>query len=711
MKLRLLLLSLLFFLSPFCLSAQEPGPGEIFREIILRVDTNQYLYSRDRISYNKEPHLPFRYTTEDEVAEFDLVPADTVIVEQISLIPSGDYELIDSLMDMNGDYYRFKVRFQNITETDFLKILLSVRTAGDEKPGKHEIRLLPYTPTRVQLADEVEELFIGEEKVIELISNNPQNIKEIAEWTRINGIDYRITRDFNQLRLHLLPNTLGRQEFRIELQTFKPFLTGRGQLDFSFPEIRKSLTVKQTRLQFLNIDKREVTLNEENRQTGIEVQMDNSRLLRMQKTYRVENREEPGGTLIAEIFTRNELTNNRVVCWLRVYNYHRKSDGYLYIKDGDQSLFITNIDITPQTSIEKVSILHEGNNWTENLSVNPGEVVDIKIEGQALHKASFFFEDLKNLEQDTTIRNENLVIYKVQIPLDINKKTVNLYNHGHPTGYQLKIREFRRPRPLDFVYVNFGNRNLEVDAVTGPVMYDQTITDVAIRFHENKIDEEEILYGNQYLKIDIKITNKEGQLLEMKSLDNILVSPGPKSKRFGYYETKNKITDQISLNNYIRKKTYDLEEWARIQLDISHQKDKYNGEGFSKTVEIILQKHYSFDIDVSFPAGLVFKKSTEEEFRNFGGISMAMIAQFSFYQKDKINRYRPYKIGAGFLALNAFNFGSDENVKRDMSIVILGSIYPTTKDAKLTFPLYIGGGYMLSGEWFMLLGPGIRVRL
>ncbi len=711
MKLHLFQLSLLILLSPFCLSAQEPGLDEIFQEIILRVDTNQYLYSQDRISYNKTAHLPFLYDKEDEVAEFDLIPADTIVIEEIGLIFSGDYELIDSLLDMNGEYYRFKVRFQNITRTDFLKILLSVKTSGDEKTYKHEIKLLPFTATRVQLADDVEELFIGEEKVVELISNNLENIKEVAEWTRGNGIDYRITRDFDQLRLHLLPNALGRRELNIKLQTFKPFLAPDGRLDFSYPRIQESMTVKQTRLQFLNIDKREVTLNEENRKEGIEIQLDNSRLLRMQKTYRIENQEETGGALIAEIFTRNELTNNRVVCWMRVFNYHRKSDGYLYIKDGDQPLFITNIDVTPQTNIEKVGVLHEGKDWSSNLNVNPGETVDIKIEGQGLHKASFFFEDVVNLEQDTTIRNENMVIYKIQIPVNINKKTINLYNHGHPTGYQLKIKEFRRPRALDFVYVNFGNRNLQVDAVTGPVMYDQTITDVVIRFNENKIDREDILYGNQYLKIDIKITNKEGQLLEMKSLDNILVSPGPKSKRYGYYETKNKITDQISLNNYIRKKTYDLEEWARVQMDISHQKDKYGGEGFSKTVEIILQKHYSFDIDVSFPAGLVFKKSTEEEFRNFGGISMAMIAQFSFYQKDKINRYRPYKIGAGFLALNAFNFGSDENVKRDMSIVILGSIYPTTKDAKLTFPLYIGGGYMLSGEWFMLLGPGIRVRL
>ncbi len=63
--------------------------------------------------------------------------------------------------------------------------------------------------------------------------------------------------------------------------------------------------------------------------------MESSRLLRMQKTYRLESQEEPGGSLIGEIFTKSSLANNRVLCILRVYNYHRKPDGYPYIKDGD----------------------------------------------------------------------------------------------------------------------------------------------------------------------------------------------------------------------------------------------------------------------------------------------------------------------------------------------------------------------------------------
>jgi hypothetical protein len=44
--------------------------------------------------------------------------------------------------------------------------------------------------------------------------------------------------------------------------------------------------------------------------------------------------------------------------------------------------------------------------------------------------------------------------------------------------------------------------------------------------------------------------------------------------------------------------------------------------------------------------------------------------------------------------------------------VVIGSLYPTTKDVKLTFPLYMGGGYLLKErKFFFLLGPGISIRL
>ena len=136
----------------------------------------------------------------------------------------------------------------------------------------------------------------------------------------------------------------------------------------------------------------------------------------------------------------------------------------------------------------------------------------------------------------------------------------------------------------------------------------------------------------------------------------------------------------------------------------------------TREFDFILSKTHSFDVEVSFPAGLITvskpdSATGDQQLGQLTGISIAMIGQFTFYHPEKINVQRPYKIGAGFLALNLFNF-SDNAADRDIGLVVLGSLYPTTKDAKLTFPLYVGGGYQLKNQkWFLLIGPGIRIRL
>ena len=87
-----------------------------------------------------------------------------------------------------------------------------------------------------------------------------------------------------------------------------------------------------------------------------------------------------------------------------------------------------------------------------------------------------------------------------------------------------------------------------------------------------------------------------------------------------------------------------------------------------------------------------------------------MIAQFTFYDAQKIRVEKPYKIGAGFIALNAFNF-SPNIQDRDLGILVLGSVYPLKNTRKLSFPLYMGFGYFLNqSKLFYLIGPGIRIN-
>ena len=338
--------------------------------------------------------------------------------------------------------------------------------------------------------------------------------------------------------------------------------------------------------------------------------------------------------------------------------------------------------------------------------------MDVKIEGDALHKAKFHFEDLIDVTRDTVIHNEQSAQFKLKIPADISKKRINIYNYNKPTGKYLQVNEYQRAKDFDYVYINYGDMSRRVSGIRGPILYEGTVRDVTLDFNTNMIDKDQF-YGKQYIDIDVKLTDKKNNLIEMRTIKNVVVCPSSHSPRYSYYSTKDCRNDNVSLNKYLRKKTYSLEPWSRIELKVSNSDAKYANEKHEKELEIVLKKRYSFDIEVSFPAGLIIisRNQSEVDLGNLSGISMAMVAQFSFYHPDKIAMYRPYKVGAGFLALNAFNYNTDKE-QRDVGLVLLGSVYPTRRDVKLSFPLYVGFGYFLNkDDLFFLVGPGIRVRL
>jgi len=690
----------------------QAGVGNLFRSVEIRMDTATFSSYQHEVNYQDEQCLYFIYNREDETAEVTFYPLSSSVYRNVSLLPSGDFDIVDSLQFFD-DAWRCKLRFRNLTLSQFLKLQVRVNTGTDDKLGV--IRLLPCTITKVGMNPGNDELFIGEEKIFDLVTNNLDNLRFSAEWTSGLPIDYRIERVENQLRLHVMPNELGIHRVRPAFHTEKPFVDmfsneivpQPAALEFVFD-------VKTSRLRFLNIDRREITLEDESRRQGTEVQLDNARLLELNRTYRIEDQENPGGALIAELFTRSYLSTDKVLCIFRAYDYHRSTEGYLYIKDRDEALFITNLNITPATSISKVSIMRPGGEWTNDLSVYPGETVQVKIEGQALYKARFYFEELTNMTIDTLILSEREVNLNLQVPITISKKRIILYNNSNPTNFVLNVKEYEVPRPFDYISLNYGDINRVLSGVHGPILYNRTIRDIIFTFNTDRIDSDNKLFGRQYLTFDVRVTGPNSELVDMRTIGNVVVCPSDNSPRYKYYDKRNCSNNEISLNKYLHRSTNDLDDWSRIYLSVKTNPEKYGGESQQKDVEIVLKKKYKFDIDVSFPAGLItVSKDTEDPenttFSNLYGISMAMVAQFAFYHPEKIAKLRPYRIGAGFLALDAFNFQSET---QDLALVALASLYPTTRDKKLAFPLYIGGGYQFKAQkWMLLIGPGISIRL
>ena len=699
------------------LSATHPARGQALRGPIvqgvgLTLDTTRYAAPAQQITVAGEPRLYFYYRADDQAAELRATPAAGP-AKRLRLLPSADFRLQDSLTRGADGSFRAMLRFRNLTATPFVRLVFAVPSDTVGRPERQQtVSLLPLTRSSLDLRVPNPELFVGEEKIIDLSTDNPANVRVTNTWTRGQDIDYKITREGAGLRLHLLPNVPGPHPLVLNLLAERPRLGPDGKLTYQYPPLRQDFVVKASRLRFLSVDRKDIAFDEAGRLQGTELILDDGQSFDLHHTYRLEAQQDPGGPLVAELYTRSYLTNNRVLCQLRVFNPHRQTGGYLYIKDGDLARYITNFDIAPRPRIAAVSVLHRGGDWTPNLAVGPGETVDVRLEGESLLKGRFHMEDLLPVPSDSSVRSDKSLIYRVRVPLNVVRRRLAILEGTTPTGFVLTVKEAQRPHPLNFVSVSYGEGPLPVTRLNGPVLYQHSIPDVVFSFNTGGIDGAQALYGKQYLTVDVRVLDAKNNLLDQRTVDNLVICPGEPSPRAAYYQDKQCQSGAFSLNSVLGRKTYDLDDWSRIVITIKHNAGQYGEPGYTQLVDLVLSRRTSFDIDVSFPAGLLTKNQGDSGYGDFSGISIATLAQLSFYAPGRINHLRPYKIGAGFVALNAFNLvGNNTDTKRDLGLVILGSVTPV-RTGRLTFPRYLGGGRLLSAsKWFYLLGPGIGVRL
>ena len=679
-----------------------------FVNMIFKIDTSVYTWEENAMMINGEMQLPFYYDSENEMAEVEMKLAEHADAAAIQLKFSNDYILVDSLLNIN-DHIRFKVKFKDLTSSNFLKFVFKDQMDSAETKF-YDLGLFPHTQTRLQMVSSNSEFFIGEEQIIDIAVSNIHNVKINNQWVNEDKANYLIRKNNDQLRVHFLPKKKGLYTWKVIIPLRKPEIVGETIIFESAPLIKR-FEIKSGRIAFLNINQLEITPSKNNQAPNI-IQIDNDVRLSLGKTYRIEDQEAPGGALIAELYTQSSLSNGKVLATLRTYAYHQKSKGYLYLKQNDKALFVTNFDITPRTKIESIYIQRPGKNWEKTQKIYPGEKINVRLEGQGLHKGKFTFEGTYQQQYDSLLRNESDIQYRIEVPLDILSNTVEIYNHSSSTGLKLNVNEYQKPKELDFVILDIDGNDYPVNTLDKPIYYEKTITDLVIKFDENRIDFSNKLFGKQFLEIDIKIKNKAGNIIELYEFEDIIVCPGTFSPRGDRYDKSDCTSSTINLNNFIKNKTSQLPEWAQIELDIKHKDNAYEAIRFNRKVAIVLKRANSYDIDVSFPAGLLVLKFDEQsDFANFGGVSLAMMAQMSFYQPGKFAEYRPYKIGAGFIFLNAFSFDENDSRGRDVGLVVLGSVYPISREKKLTFPLYAGFGYFLQEKIpFFMLGPGIQVR-
>lgn len=702
MNIKKIIFCIAIIISPFLLKSQNSW----IQDIIFRIDTNVISYKKDKIIYQNKEVVPLPYRINQEIVEISFIPDNIDLIKEIIPEISNQYNIIEEPIKTENNTFEYSIQFINATKSNFIKHKIFVINNNDDTI-QILINLQPVSSQQIQIFPSQDDLYVGEEVSWELSSNIPENILPSPLWIEKDNYRYRIIEQNNNIYLQLIPFQAGKQQFNIDVQLYKPILDNK-QFLFTYSFITPYFNVKPSRLAYLNISPTEFILQDIVNENNYEAQIDNNRALKINKTYRIEDREDKG-TLIAEIYTQKAISGNKILCNLNVYNIHSIDDGVLYIKDGDDPRFITNFTVLPKTIFKTLSISQDGKTWSSQPNVKPGDKIIVRLEGQSLHKTNLIFKGIDPSNIDTIFISSNTMEYRLNIPYNIYIPRVEILNYNNPTGFYLNVIEHQKPRDYDFLNIDYGEGFINVNEILTPIFYNKSIKNIVIKGDPSIIDNRLDLYGKQYLEIEIKIVGLRGEVIELTPWQDYTICPDSNSIRYQFYNKNDCSTLELSLNEILNKKTYSLDPWTRIIITIRHKADKYPYQIPPKVIELINERRMSFDIEVSFPAGLLTIIPNSSQISNLSGISMAMIAQFSFYQQHRYAKLLPVKLGFGFIALNAFNFSS-QNINRDMSLVALVSLYPTTKDRKLNFPLYMGGGYFLSeSKFFFLVGPGIQV--
>jgi len=701
------------FLLIFALQLSAQGPqkttAQIFKNISLKTDTMLYEMGDYRLSFNGQNYFFFRAESRTQIIEGRLFPHKTDFITNLELLPSSDFDIIDSITLINNEHYRFKIQYNNITQVQHPSLIFKI---GDRNGDiiNHEIKLHPFFIPTVQAKHESIELFAGEEKTIEIRVPFAFNISTENTWEENEHFEYKVSKTAENLRIQVKPKSTGAQNLVVNLKTISPILSDSNTLTHEIPPLILAFNIKPSRLQFINTDK-ETIFHDPNSMKTEEIQIDYHSGFQMRRTYRIENRQEAGGQLIAEI-TPKSVVGNRIICDIRTYFLHRMNSGYLYIKDANRTLFMTNFNIVYRPEITKIQILREGKDWTNNLSVFPGEKIEVKIEGSGLLHTLMEFDGCMS-KKDTVRLSDQVVFYYVSIPADIPRRKIALFMNKSITQHELLVREHQKPAPFDFININYGDKNYAVtdEYFNKPILYASTIRDINVIFDNNKIDSQDELLGKQYVNIEVRLLDDKNRLVDIQQINNIVVCPGTNSLRHAFYDASDCNAPILNLNDYLIRKTYHLDAFSQIVITFKHNENRYSGLGHTRKITIILERKSKFDIQVSFPAGLLVKEFKDKGIGNLSGISTSVLAEFSFYDKKQIGRIKPYRIGAGFIALNAFNFNESPNITRDIGIVLMTAIEPVNKNAKFSVPIYLGAGYLLkNNDFFAIFGPGIRFQ-
>ncbi|MCG8698639.1 MAG: hypothetical protein MI922_11340, partial [Bacteroidales bacterium] len=224
--------------------------SSIYSDLQIRSNRNYYSSRIHYTTYDSTDVMYFNFKENDQTVELKIKTKEEI--SELELQSSRDFEVIDSLMLINGEYTA-KLRYYNLVRTEYLKLVLKAKK--DTANIIEVLGLMPVTETKAGIQGKNKTLFIGEERVFEILSNNPENIIAGNEWIIQEDYEYRLTEKNNRINLHIIPNRLGNLNVSIPITCRKPNIDNIGNLTFDLSPTNWAFEVKASRLQFLKINK------------------------------------------------------------------------------------------------------------------------------------------------------------------------------------------------------------------------------------------------------------------------------------------------------------------------------------------------------------------------------------------------------------------------------------------------------------------------
>lgn len=711
MKFRAFLAGLWGILGIFHIAiAQHPLAESPLRDIQVQIDTTSFSWKTDFWVRNQRTYLPLKYTSEPVRAEVRIYPRYPWRIQSIECVNAPSYRVTDTMQFYFRRYFRGEVEFKQLSQKQFPSLKFKI-TATNGEESFILMPVFPYTEPMATLAPGIKVMYLGQEVRYRVEANLPANIKPTPTWQKTQGVAYQLQQDEEGLFLRMIPLEYGKRTLEIPYQTYRPGLDSTGTPQFYQIIDPFEIEVKRGKIQYLDLGLQEIQLGLQERKEEMIVRFGAQVSLDLNQTYHLEDAEAAGSPLIADLFPTKIEAGGEMTGRLRVYEYHRRGNGNLYLKDGTRTLFTTNFDIIPKPFVQQVQIKRKGQKWTSNLTVKPGERFRVRIKGESLHRTQLSWEGLdKIMAEDSISFGPKQVVFDLQIPVREPLGPIPLLQNGEESRFNLKVIDYQRPQAFNFIRLETTDDTLVLSHKRKENFFSEDLSQTKLAFLPDSIDRPGRLMGLQYLRVEVVLKDPEQRILMRKLLTDVCICPSDSSPRGSLYDRKDCRKHPISIRKLFSYDWEQLPPWSRLQFTVAHLDDKYQAAGQVSSWEVIYKQKVRVEVALGFPVGLAFKRFDGTETQTFDGVHTALMAQFDWYQKGKINSLRPFRLGVGFMAMETFPFDGDP--QQDFGVGALLSLYPTRRDQRISLPIYLGGGYGIQrNTWFFLVGPGLSIRL